>query len=237
LAAGRRGLAAALLALAALALVLAACDSPGGGPGTGQGVRFVAEDGLVLNGRIYGAPGGAGVVLAHMLDSDLSAWDRFAEHLAARGFQVLSFDFRGHGRSPGEKEVGIADGDVSAAARFLRGNQRRKLFLVGASMGGTASLKVAAREDVLGVVSLSAPASIRGMAALPGAERIAAPKLFIAAEGDGDAVRDARRMFDVAKEPKQIQILPGGAHGTDLLSGDRGDAARDLIVGFLEKNR
>jgi pimeloyl-ACP methyl ester carboxylesterase len=238
-AAVRKRLAAALALLAIASLTLAACNSDGGGPSTGRGVLFDAEDGLVLHGRVYGEKTGTtAVILAHELDRNQNVWSRLAEHLAARGFQVLTFDFRGHGESPGQKEVGVADGDVAAAVRFLRRlNQARPIVLVGASMGGTAVLKVASRGEVKGVVTLSAPVSVRGLSALPDVERIVAPKLFIAAEGDGRYAQNARRLFDQAKDPKELKLFPGSAHGSDLLKGDGGLAVRDYLGQFLEKGR
>lgn len=238
-AAGRKRLGAALTLLAIALLTLTACASNGGGASIGRGVLFDAEDGLVLHGRVYGEQTGTtAVILAHELDRNQNVWNRLAEHLVARGFQVLTFDFRGHGESPGQKEAGVADGDVAAAARFLRRlNQARPIVLVGASMGGAAVLKVASRGEFKGVVTLSAPVSVRGLSAVPDVERIVAPKLFIAAEGDDRYTQDARRLFDQAKDPKELKLFPGGAHGTDLLKGDSGLAVRDYLVQFLEKGR
>lgn len=235
--AGPRRWWSAALASVALALTLAACTTADSGPSAARSVRFLAEDGLVLQGRVYGS-GSPGVVLAHALDSDQSAWRQFAESLAARGYRVLTFDFRGHGTSPGEKEIGVVDSDLAGALRFMREQlQRPRAFLIGASMGGTAALRVASREDVLGVATLSAPLSIRGLSANPGLERITAPKLFIAAEGDSSAAQDARRLFALARDPKQVELVKGSAHGTDLLAGSQGDAIRNLLLTFLDKNR
>ena len=166
------------------------------------------------------------------------SWTDFAETLAARGFFVITFDFRGHGISPGDRDLGIADGDLASAVRFMRTTVGRKhLFLVGASMGGTASLKVASREDVLGVVSLSAPDSIRGLNALSEVSRVQAPKLFIAAEEDSQATRSAQRLFESASEPKELRLFPASGQGTDMLKGEDGQSVRELIIRFLEQHR
>ncbi len=232
---GRSRLPLILAALAAIVLLAAACGSSGSG--TGTRILFQSGDGLVIHGRVFGN-GAPGVVLAHMLNGDQDDWEPFAETLAARGYIALTFDFRGHGRSGGDKEVGIADADLSAALRFMRASlERQNVFLIGASMGGTAALKVASREKLLGVVSLSAPASIRGLSAIPDVPGITSPKLFIVAAADGTAAGDAERFFDLAAEPKQLEAVGGNRHGTNLLKGGEADRVRNLILDFLEQHR
>ncbi len=225
-----------LLALAVLLLV-AAC---GGGDSVGaceSDTCFIAEDGLVLHGRVVGS-GATGVVLAHMLGSDQGAWDELGDTLAARGFTVFTFDFRGHGSSPGPRDVTLAASDLRTAVRVVQTQLRLpRLFVVGASMGGTAALKVAAGENVLGVVSISSPANISGLSAVSDAARITAPKLFIAAEGDSPYVDDARSLFERARDPKELQIVGGRRHGTGLIEGAQGDEVRSLILDFVERNR
>ena len=226
---------ALILVLIVAATLAAGCTSSD----SGRGVLITADDGLVLRGKVYGS-GAAGVILTHELDGDKSAWTDFAERLAGRGFFVLTFDFRGHGDSPGPREAGIADADLAAAVRYIRspdGLGRPNFFLVGASMGGTAALKVAALERALGVVTLSAPISVRGLSARNEIEGIAAPKLFVAAENDPPYTDAAQALFDLAGNPKEILFLPGSDHGTGLLRGEEAAQARRAIIEFLEANR
>ena len=226
---GPRGL--ALAALLSLLLLAVACDSSG--PPAGSQALFPAEDGLLLHGRVFGN-GAPGVILSHAYRSDQKSWADFAERLAARGFLVLTFDFRGHGVSPGDREVGIADADVTAALKYMRALGRTRVFLVGASMGGTASLKVAAREEVLGVVTLSAPDSFMGLTALTDAQRVQAPKLFLGAEGDTAAAQSAQALFAIAPDPKELKLFAGVGHGTELIEGAQGQTVRDHIIQFLQ---
>ena len=226
---------ALLLVLIVAATVAAGCDPAD----SGRGVLITADDGLVLRGKVYGN-GAAGVILTHELNGDQSGWTAFAERLVARGFFVLTFDFRGHGDSPGPREAGIADADLAAAARFLRspdGLGRSNYFLVGASMGGTAALKVASREQALGVVTLSAPISVRGLSARDEIGGVDAPKLFVAAENDPPYTDAAQALYDLSANPKELLFLPGSDHGTDLLRGDEAAEARRAIIDFLEANR
>lgn len=238
--AARRRLVILASLLAALALAVSACSSGGGGGSSGQSIFITADDGLVLRGKYYASGLTThSIILAHAYDSSQKSWGAFKDSLVARGYAVFAIDFRGHGDSPGKKEPGIADADLTAAYRYVRRitNNQGKVFLIGASLGGTAALKVAAREETQGVIALSAPTTIRGLEAGADVPRIAEAKLFIAAQSDGRYATDAQAMFDAAREPKQIQLVSGSAHGTDLLKGSNADRVRSLIFDFLDKNK
>jgi dienelactone hydrolase len=209
-------------------------------------VTFPSSDGVELDGRIFGPDGATtGVVLAHMLPADQSSWFDFADRLAGAGYRVLTFDFRGYcpggvaGCSEGEKDVAASWQDVQGAVDFLRSQGVRQVGLVGASMGGTASLVVAGEEgDGVGVVvTLSAPDSIEGLAASPETlQRVTAAKLFLAGQTDGVAAEVAQRFYDEGLPPKRVEILTTGDHGTDLLTGNQAEIARNLILGWLTQH-
>lgn len=203
-------------------------------PAGPQGVTFVTSDGLTIHGRLFGK-GETGIILAHAYPSDQSSWYDFAALLADKGYQVLTFDFRGYGNSEGEKEVAAIDRDLEAAWDFMEKQGAGKIFLLGASMGGTASLKVAAQRPVAGVVALSAPLKFRELSAADEVARITAPKLFLASEGDSSAVASAQQYFALAQEPKEIKIFPGSAHGTDMLKGAQGLEVQKTILEFVAR--
>jgi dienelactone hydrolase len=206
-------------------------------------VTFPASDGVELAGRLFGPDAAtAGVVLAHMLPADQSSWFDFADRLAGSGYRVLTFDFRGYcpggvsGCSEGEKDVAASWRDLQGAVDYLRSQGVRQVGLVGASMGGTASLVVAGEEgDGIGaVVTLSAPDAIDGLAASPETlQRVTAAKLFLAGQTDGTAAEVAQRFYDEGLPPKRVEILTTGDHGTDLLTGNQAEIARNLILGWL----
>ncbi len=188
---------------------------------------------MELAGDLRG-DGDTGVVLAHMFPADRTSWDEFASLLAAQGYLVLNFDFRGYGDSAGTKEIGDMWRDVLAAADEVRHRGAASVVVIGASMGGTAALVAAARAELDGVVTLSAPSVFMGIAAPP--EVVAAvdePKLFIAAQGDGQAATTAQAFYDVAPGAKRLEILNGDEHGTDLLEGGQAEVARMRILDFL----
>lgn len=224
----------ALLSLLLLAAV--GCNSNSGPGADAVQVTFETEDGVQLSGHLFGASD-VGIVLSHMEPADQESWWDFAPILADKGYMALAYDFRGYGRSGGARELGLIDRDVQAAVDFLRSKGASRVFLVGASMGGTASLKVAAMEEVAGVVTLSAPPEFEGIETSADLPAIDAPKLFIAARDDtnGFYARSVDLFYQLALEPKERQKVDSDAHGTDLLSGDIGPRVRGLIVDFLRR--
>ena len=137
----RKPIAASAALLACLALVAAACSSSSTeGAAGGRNVLFRAQDGVVLHGMIYG-DSLTMIILAHSLNSDQKSWGAFPGILVNRGYSVFTFDFRGHGASPGAKEPGLADADLAAALDFARNTQglgRHDVYVIGSNMGATA---------------------------------------------------------------------------------------------------
>ena len=231
-----------LALVVALAVVLPACDGDEDADASGsRAVSFEASDGVALDGRLFG-DGTAGVVLAHMRPADQRSWYAFARRLADQGYLVLTFDFRGicpggeAGCSSGELEIPELWRDVVGATDFIRSEGATDVALVGASMGGTASLVAAAQEgtDPEVVVTLSAPISIEGLVADPTLlQQVSANKLFIAGVGDAAAAGDAEELYATAPPPKRVEIVPADDHGTDLLTGSRGEEVRRTIETYL----
>lgn len=209
-----------------------------------EAIRFETSDRIDLEGKLFG-DGETGVVLSHMFLSDQSSWFEFAGLLADRGYVALTFDFRGYcpggeaGCSEGEMDFPEMWRDVTAAMEVLRSRRVTTVILVGASLGGTASLVAASRAGagVDGVVALSAPREFQGLAADEQVVRgVFAPKLFLAGVDDFDAADAAEDLYEVGNPPKRVEILPTGDHGTDLLSGSQAEVARRLVLDFLARN-
>jgi pimeloyl-ACP methyl ester carboxylesterase len=225
------------------ALGLAACGEPAAADLSGsKAVSFESRDGVPLEGRLFG-DGSTGVVLSHMRPADQRSWFAFANRLADEGYLVLTYDFRGYcpggqgGCSQGDLQVSAIWQDVLGAMDFIRSQGATTVALVGASMGGTASLVAAGQEvsDVAAVITLSAPTSIEGLdadAAL--LQRVDANKLFIAGVGDAAAAASAEQLYEIAPPPKgPPEIVPADDHGTDLLTGSRGEAVQRIIETYL----
>jgi predicted alpha/beta-hydrolase family hydrolase len=148
---------------------------------------------------------------------------RYAQGLAARGTDVLTFDFpyaeRGSRRPDTNAVLEACWVDVLAFARKKLAG--RALFLGGKSMGGRIASQVAAREDVdlsgvAGLVFLGYPLHPPGdpkklrAAHLP---RVRAPMLFVQGERDpfGTPKEIARATRRVKPKP-EIVVVPDGDH-------------------------
>ena len=128
------------------------------------------------------------IVLAHEHMSNLCGWIPYAEHLRDLVYRVLAFDFGAH----------LVD-DVNGAAGRLRHDGATKIVLMGASMGGTASLVAAASASpaVTAIAALSAPSDFMGMDGTSASQRLTVPVLYMAAQDNGEFPGDARAMYAV----------------------------------------
>lgn len=219
--------------------------SPSATPAPGEAVTFRASDGVRIAGRLFGE-GRVGVVLGHSIDGDQTEWWNVAELVADAGHAALAIDFRGY--CPGD-EAGCSEGgstrdawrDLLAGAELLRGRGVRDIVLIGASMGGTASILAAsnARPGLAGVITLSAPTACCGMEldrSIVGA--VGAPMLFIAGRSDGEAPGSAHAFTRWAGTSGEELILGTGEHGTDLFGLATPQVERQVtesILTFLDR--
>jgi pimeloyl-ACP methyl ester carboxylesterase len=231
--------------LASLAILLAACGSSHVPPRSARAIAFETTDGVTLAGRLFGPrDADEGVVLAHMFPADQRSWYAFADRLAGEGYRVLTFDFRGYcpggdaGCSEGEKRVPDMWRDVVGAMEALRDEGVARIALIGASMGGTASLVAASMEgeDVEAIVTLSAPVTFEGLDAGPDTiSQLPGAKLFIAGHADVQAAQAVDALYSAALQPKRPLILTTEDHGTDILTGNQAGIASTEILNWLER--
>jgi non-heme chloroperoxidase len=103
-------------------------------------MRLEGRDGLVLAADAYGDPEHPPVLLLHGGGQTRFAWGGTAQQLAAGGWHAISMDLRGHGESAWSPEKDYSTDafvdDVRAVAEQLAAPP----VLVGASLGGIASL-------------------------------------------------------------------------------------------------
>jgi alpha-beta hydrolase superfamily lysophospholipase len=228
---------AALLAVAA-STAGAAPQRTGHDCVRGGELFFNAADGTRLVGHRFGK-GTTAVILTHQSEGDLCDWLPYARRLASKGYLAFPIDFRGYGSS----EVRAAGPyryaqDIAAAAKELRKLGKKKIFVVGASMGGLAAVVAGANvtPPLAGVVSVSSPARFRGLDGVKAGPRLRVPVLYLAATADDNAgydfSADAETLHRAAaSKDKRLELLPGAAHGIALVASSA--RAKASIESFL----
>jgi pimeloyl-ACP methyl ester carboxylesterase len=198
----------------------------------GRNASFVTQDGLTLEGAMFGT-GNDWVVLAHMRPASMDSWFAFAEVLASAGFTAMPFNFRGYGQSEGS---GFAvDVDAAAAVDFAFASGAETVSIIGASMGGTGAMAAAAVRSVASVVTISAPAAFSGVDAVAAMASLQAPILFVAATDDQPYASDIGLLAGAAGGAVNTFFLDGRAHGTNLF-GEHGAELTDQILAHLRSS-
>jgi pimeloyl-ACP methyl ester carboxylesterase len=196
-------------------------------------VHFTTQDHVRLAGLLYGHGGTTAIVCSHMWPSSKADWFASAPWLAAHGYMILAYDFRGLGDSQGQPDFFKLDKDLVAAITFVQSLGAKKIILLGASGGGAITLKVAAEVKVAAVITLSADY----FAAAPTQQEIlaiTAPKLFVSSQHDA-YIHDTLQIFTWAKQPKELYLYPGSAHGTNLFETEYRQDLVERIIAFAER--
>ncbi|MBW2183132.1 MAG: alpha/beta fold hydrolase [Deltaproteobacteria bacterium] len=189
-------------------------------------------------------PSSSCVITCHGLFSDKVS-DKFisiGEHFAQEGITVLRFDFRGCGESDGKIEETTITGrreDLNAALSFIRAHKpsvSHTIGLLGSSMGGYISLRVASSDKMIkAVAAWATPFSFDGLREViahsdspqlkeefyQDADRYDASqfvpqvKNLLLIHGDKDETvpaDHAERLYQKAREPKRLEIVRGADH-------------------------
>ncbi|GHO89344.1 alpha/beta hydrolase [Dictyobacter formicarum] len=196
-------------------------------------VHFKTADNVNLAGSLYGN-GKVFVICSHELRTTKEIWkdSGMPQRLAALGYHVLAYDFRGNGDSGGTSDLTVLDIDLKAAIAFAQKQGATKIILLGSSMGGTASLKVAAKTNVAAIITLSSPETFPTNVTDEDVKAISAPKLFINSAYD-TYTSDTTHMHDIASPPKELHIYPGNQHGTAIFGTESGADLTQRIFTFI----
>lgn len=177
--------------------------------------------------------------------------------LAARGFNVLLFDYRGYGRSEGvvTNERGIYR-DADAAYDYMvreRGVSPERLVLYGQSLGTTAAVDLAVRKPCGAIILESGLSSASDMASLilpwvpvwvsrhqqnhfesaKKLERVRVPVLVVHGGLDRTIpVEQGYKLYDAASEPKRLIIIPEARHNDVMATG--GKEYLDAVTDFIQ---
>ncbi len=197
-------------------------------------------DGLSLFGQ-YWAPEGdtrAVICLVHGHGEHSSRYEPWAERFAGKGFAMVAFDLRGHGRSEGKRGYSPSYVRLMEDIDILvqRGREffpDKPVFLYGHSMGGNLVLGYAVRRCLAlkGVVATSPWLKLTHK--VPGVLRLAvrvlkvvAPKMTIHTKLDASGIsRDKEEVKQYVSDPLNHDLI------TPALSLQIDDMGRKLMKG------
>ncbi|MEV5837808.1 alpha/beta hydrolase [Nocardia sp. NPDC052112] len=198
------------------------------------------DDGETLQGWWLPAARSVGHVLfAHGNAGNIGDRVPIYSLLTQIGLDVLTFDYRGYGRSTGRPTEHGTYLDAHAARRVLLeqpGVDPDRVLYLGKSLGGGVLLELATEHPPTGLILMSTFTGLRDAAravypflpspfvpdAYPSLRRIrklAAPVLIM--HGDQDELlplRHAERLYAAAPEPKRLVVFPGGHHNDLIMS-------------------
>jgi pimeloyl-ACP methyl ester carboxylesterase len=146
-------------------------------------VELRGQDGLRLVADAYGPPGGPPALLLHGLGQSRQSWGGAAARLGEQGWRAHAVDLRGHGDSEWPATSAYHHGEVGHDVLALCDACEEPPLVVGASLGGAASLfaqATAERQLFRGLVLVDITPDVD----MEGGRRIVA---FMAADPDGYA--------------------------------------------------
>lgn len=222
-------------------------------------VVIPTADGLELSGWLVPPAGddtGFTVVVCNGNAGNRSYRVPLAEALAARGYRVLLFDYRGYGGNPGSpSESGLAE-DARAVVDYLaglKGVDRARLVYFGESLGAAVAVDLAVEHPPASLVLRSPFTSLVDMASthypfVPASlllwdrfdnqekmPAVMAPVLVVAGSDDRIVpTEQSRRVYEAGPDPKRLVVIEGADHNDySLLAGEE---LIDAVVSFLQEH-
>lgn len=221
-----------------------------------QPISFETADGLSLHG--WYVPPAHGRSQTTVVVFNGNAGNRayrapLARRLADREIGTLLFDYRGYGGNPGSPtETGLTE-DARGVRAYLAARpdiDQRRMVYYGESLGAAVALNLAVEHPPHALVLKSPFTSLADVAAhhypfvpvrwllrdrYPSIDRILrlrCPVLVISAEHDSIVPSEqSRRLYEAARGPKRLLVLPNTDHNDDELLA--GAPVVDAIVDFL----
>lgn len=168
------------------------------------------------------------ILFCHGNADDIGRLGRFFQELAAEGYSVLAWDYRGFGRSGGKPTEKTTYVDVDAVYDHLvkeRGVAPEKIIAMGHSLGAAVAIDLASRKKVGGLVAVSGfttafrVMTVRSILPFDRFEsvkkigNVSCPVLIV--HGESDTVIPAshgRELLGKVRSKKQSLFLPGAGH-------------------------
>jgi predicted alpha/beta hydrolase len=134
----------------------------------GKPITIAARDGYPLAATVFEPAGAAkgAVLIASATGVPASFYDKFASFLAGRGYRVVTFDYRGIGRSAPERLRGFkmrardwGEQDLAAMLDWTAADAPGgKAFLIGHSIGGQLVALLDNHDRIAGLIGIGAQA-------------------------------------------------------------------------------
>lgn len=119
-------------------------------------ITFLSHDGLKIEAEIFGKSDHM-VILAHGKAFDMQSWEEIARYLEEQNFSAMPFNFRGYGNSQ-SKDLKY-ELDVLGAIDYAL-KDHKYVSIIGASMGGAATLKALEISQPIDGLVLLSPAGV-----------------------------------------------------------------------------
>lgn len=197
-------------------------------------ITFETSSNVTLAGRLYG-DGKVALILAPTYPGGQDGWTAFAKAAFEKGYRSLTFDFEGYGASKGSQSAANAPADIEAALAFLKTHGAEKIILVGAGLGGSASILAADKDSsVQGVALISASRGVEGLqVADDDLSSLKAPSLWLATRND--LTQNVEEMSAKAGSAKKdVWIYEGSSlHGTYIFDGADGPDMQRRLLEFV----
>jgi len=246
----RAGVIGPSAAWAFLAVMVLGAAARAGAPAAQNGparVEFQASDGVRIAAD-FSRPkkGGPVFLLLHGLGAGRGEWGRLSGLLRERGWGALAIDARGHGESGGPRYTefrtpaawAAIEKDLAGALRFLskKGFPRRRVVLVGASIGANLVLEFAAREKAIPFVVLLSPGvDYQGLRIEGAARAFDRPMILAASLQDAYALRSAELVLEAARHKGTRLLRAQTGHGATMLDGEpNADFEKELLRAMAE---
>ncbi|MBW7879754.1 MAG: undecaprenyl-diphosphate phosphatase [Anaerolineae bacterium] len=200
----------------------------------GSLVEVPAADGLILRGTLYAPHGDApAVMLIHQLYTTQSSWAFLVEPLTEAGFNVLTIDLRGYGRTRGRINWQAALTDVQTWARWLDDQPGiQSVSMLGSSMGSVLAVEGCYLYDPCPRAVALSPAMNYYSVSIEDALAGDLPVMIAYADRDRYPARDMDEIVEIAGDDLTLFTYSGRTHGIDLFALDETLGAS--VVSFLK---
>ncbi len=182
---------------------------------------LTTADGQTVEVRLWRVDPVRVAIYLHEYRETQATWWDYATATRRLPVSAVTFNFRGHT----EEEWGDTDDilgmvqDARAAVAFARDQGFEQIMLVGAGMGASVAIEVAADQPDLRVIGLSTPSEFDLLLTRESIASIADRIALAATEEDLSAAHSLTELQEAGAIPaERVRLYPGRAHGVEMLT-------------------